>query len=519
MDSTASRTTSTDPKKKVAYNPLRPNTNPLRPQNQQNSRNNSSISIGSETSNDSSVNEKIHNAKTIYNTPSTTNTNENYDPHKTIFVDQNKKESTTENKMISDNEVEKLNEDIEDLSKNINDHLKLSRSNVGKSTSSLSSNPLAPKGSRSNLLRGSSGNLLGSNPLAPRGSSSNLLGSNPLAPRASSSNLLATQPTQSKAPAPAPAPAPTQSTPQAPAPAPAPAPVQSKPQAPAPAPAPAPVQSKPQESTPTPVSAPKSNTNNSNENSSSNSTKSTICAFSHETIAGTMVKANGKLYHQRHFLCSSCNKSLCNESYHVVDDNLFCLGCYNNQCGVKCASCNQYIDGEYITAMGKNWHPQHFCCTQCHEPLGNGIIEEKDGKPYCHKDYQNLFGIRCSKCNEPILSGGYITALEKPWHVDCFVCNVCNEPFTSTSFYELDGLPYCANHYKIATECDYCKSKIMDKRTKVGDKFYHANHVYCTCCKNPVSNLMANENDDINKYFQITDNNVVCKNCIASQTF
>ncbi|ORY11860.1 LIM-domain-containing protein [Neocallimastix californiae] len=232
-----------------------------------------------------------------------------------------------------------------------------------------------------------------------------------------------------------------------------------------------------------------------------------------------MVKANNKFYHQRHFLCSSCNKSLCNEAYQVVDDNLFCINCYNNQCGIKCAFCNQYIDGEYITAMSKNWHPQHFCCTECHEPLGNGIIEEKDGKPYCHKDYQRLFGIKCSKCNEPILSGGYITALEKPWHVDCFVCNVCNEPFSSTSFYELDGMPYCANHYKIATECDYCKSKIMDKRTKVGDKFYHANHVYCTCCKNPVSNLMANENDDITKYFQITGNNVVCKNCVASQAF
>jgi len=273
-------------------------------------------------------------------------TNEDYDPHKTIYVDQNKKESTTENKMISDNEVEKLNEDIEDLSKNINDHLKLSRSNVGKSTSSLSSNPLAPRGSTNNLLRGSSGNLLGSNPLAPRGSSGNLLGTNPLAPRASSGNLLATQPSQAKTPAP------VQSKPQepTPAPVPAPAPVQSKPQEPAPAPVPAPVQSKPQEPTPTPTSAPKSNTNNSNQNSSSNTTKST-CAFCHETIAGTMVKANNKFYHQRHFLCSSCNKSLCNEAYQVVDDNLFCINCYNNQCGIKCAFCNQYIDGVIIKIL------------------------------------------------------------------------------------------------------------------------------------------------------------------------
>jgi len=78
---------------------------------------------------------------------------------------------------------------------------------------------------------------------------------------------------------------------------------------------------------------------------------------------------------------------------------------------------------QYITALNKNWHPDHLRCSECNEPI-NSIIEEKDGKAYCHKDYQKLFGICCNKCHEPILSGGYITALDKPWHVDCFVCNV-----------------------------------------------------------------------------------------------
>ena len=73
--------------------------------------------------------------------------------------------------------------------------------------------------------------------------------------------------------------------------------------------------------------------------------------------------------------------------------------------------------------MNKNWHPDHLRCCECNQPI-NSVIEEKDGKAYCHKDYQKLFGICCNKCHEPILSGGYITALDKPWHVDCFVCNV-----------------------------------------------------------------------------------------------
>jgi len=435
MSSSASRTP-TSQKRPLNYNPLRPNTNPLRPQNQ---RNTSSSSLGSE----------ISLSKGCSN---------NEDPHKTIFVQNgNKQERLTMNQ----EEVEKLNEDISQLSKNINDHLKMSHSNI-----------------------------------------------------------------QTPAPAPAPASIPTPT----PAPAPPPAAVHS----PAPTPAPAP----PPAAAPTPAPAatnPSSTDGNKSDNGFNKLDKDTeicvqptnlnpdrskpiYCEYCHEKIVGSILSSGKKFYHPKHFMCGECNCPLNGKPFFEVDALVLCVNCYNNQHGVKCAFCNEFITGQYITALNKNWHPDHLRCCECNQPI-NSVIEEKDGKAYCHKDYQKLFGICCNKCNQPILSGGYITALDKPWHVDCFVCNICGQPFTSSSFYEIDGFPYCSKHYDVATQCNFCKSKIVDnKKIKIGDAFYHQNHVFCSCCKNSVSELMKNDNDDISNYYKLTDNNVICKNCIASQT-
>lgn len=53
--------------------------------------------------------------------------------------------------------------------------------------------------------------------------------------------------------------------------------------------------------------------------------------------------------------------------------------------------------------MGKTWHPEHFVCTHCQEEIGSRNFFERDGQPYCEKDYHNLFSPRCYYCNGPIL--------------------------------------------------------------------------------------------------------------------
>jgi len=91
------------------------------------------------------------------------------------------------------------------------------------------------------------------------------------------------------------------------------------------------------------------------------------------------------------------------------------------------------------------WHPEHFACGNCHNELGTASFFEHDGMPHCERCYKGLFCSRCGKCDKPIM-GSVITALSKKWHVDCFTCSTCNQPFPGGSFFERDGYPFCKQH-------------------------------------------------------------------------
>ena len=69
----------------------------------------------------------------------------------------------------------------------------------------------------------------------------------------------------------------------------------------------------------------------------------------------------------------------------------------------ECAACNKPIIGQVCTALGRTWHPEHFTCVTCDVPLGAKNFFERDGKPYCEKDYHEKFAPKCAYCNGPIL--------------------------------------------------------------------------------------------------------------------
>ena len=56
-----------------------------------------------------------------------------------------------------------------------------------------------------------------------------------------------------------------------------------------------------------------------------------------------------------------------------------------------------------MTALGKIWHPEHFQCAHCTIELGTQNFFERDGLPYCEKDYHQLFSPMCAACGGPIL--------------------------------------------------------------------------------------------------------------------
>ena len=68
-----------------------------------------------------------------------------------------------------------------------------------------------------------------------------------------------------------------------------------------------------------------------------------------------------------------------------------------------CAACNKPILGKAITAMNKPWHIEHFACVQCNKELSTSAFYGYNGKPYCERDYQEMFAPRCAYCNGAII--------------------------------------------------------------------------------------------------------------------
>jgi len=110
-----------------------------------------------------------------------------------------------------------------------------------------------------------------------------------------------------------------------------------------------------------------------------------------------------------------------------------------------CAGCNKSIMGDVSHALNKKWHLYCFVCTSCQVPVSDEYYEN-DGKPYCRRDYNKLFGSTCAGCKKP-LSGKKLKALDKEWHPQCFVCCKCNKDFPDMEYYDIDQHPYCETCY------------------------------------------------------------------------
>jgi paxillin len=65
---------------------------------------------------------------------------------------------------------------------------------------------------------------------------------------------------------------------------------------------------------------------------------------------------------------------------------------YHQQTGSLCAGCSKAVTGKCVDALGKRWHPEHFVCAFCMNPLMAGNYSENGGKAYCHPCHGKLFG-------------------------------------------------------------------------------------------------------------------------------
>uniref|UniRef100_A0A672V9F6 Actin binding LIM protein 1 n=1 Tax=Strigops habroptila TaxID=2489341 RepID=A0A672V9F6_STRHB len=104
----------------------------------------------------------------------------------------------------------------------------------------------------------------------------------------------------------------------------------------------------------------------------------------------------------------------------------------------NCAGCGRDIkNGQALLALDKQWHLGCFKCKACGKVLTGEYIS-KDGAPYCEKDYQVLFGVKCEACHQ-FITGKVLEAGDKHYHPSCARCSRCNQMFTEGEEMYLQG--------------------------------------------------------------------------------
>ncbi|XP_029078202.1 transforming growth factor beta-1-induced transcript 1 protein isoform X2 [Monodon monoceros] len=115
-------------------------------------------------------------------------------------------------------------------------------------------------------------------------------------------------------------------------------------------------------------------------------------------------------------------------------------------------------------------------------------FHEREGRPYCRRDFLQLFAPRCQGCQGPILDN-YISALSALWHPDCFVCRECFAPFSGGSFFEHEGRPLCENHFhaRRGSLCATCGLPVTGRCVSALGRRFHPDHFTCTFCLRPLT--------------------------------
>jgi len=108
-----------------------------------------------------------------------------------------------------------------------------------------------------------------------------------------------------------------------------------------------------------------------------------ICAKCNKEIKSGM-EALGSHWHNECFCCGICGKVVFDIGYFETEDGkqALCEDCFNSQNLASCPTCQKPIVTDYVTILGKEYHPACALCSLCKSPLGNEVFQS-DGNPIC----------------------------------------------------------------------------------------------------------------------------------------
>jgi hypothetical protein len=120
-----------------------------------------------------------------------------------------------------------------------------------------------------------------------------------------------------------------------------------------------------------------------------------------------------------------------------------------------CRGCGLPIWGNYFTALGGTWHPEHFVCAACGRPIADTSFNLHQGAPYHAACYANQVAPRCAYCARPLLG---------EYSIDSW------------------GTTYCKQHQQEYAHCAYCGRLVPPGQQEQPSSSY-SEPVRCPICR------------------------------------
>uniref|UniRef100_A0A7E4VR20 Actin-binding LIM protein 1 n=1 Tax=Panagrellus redivivus TaxID=6233 RepID=A0A7E4VR20_PANRE len=180
----------------------------------------------------------------------------------------------------------------------------------------------------------------------------------------------------------------------------------------------------------------------------------TKCQICKRSCKGSYLRDGEKHFHIDCFKCTECKAPLSETGYYVRSDGTYvCPTHYKaissplvvrteqpaaTQQGQlpspplgspsACAECGEQLStGQVLLALNKSWHVWCFKCSECAAVL-QGEYMARDGKPFCCRDYNIKFGVKCYECGR-FIGGKVLEAGGYKFHPTCAQCSRCGKSF------------------------------------------------------------------------------------------
>ena len=107
-----------------------------------------------------------------------------------------------------------------------------------------------------------------------------------------------------------------------------------------------------------------------------------------------------------------------------------------------CAACGRPVLDRYVTALDRIWHPEHFVCSRCAKPIHEQSFQSRDRRPYHNACFVEAFSLRCSACGR---------ACPESYLEDAHGSIFCPECHSLST-----GCPFCGRTLPSGTSCFIC---------------------------------------------------------------